>query len=144
MQLVVPKAKEVSVGTVTDLAVARGLPARLLRKRLVNTSAALDCAGSQVLTEAETAFQRKARSEPYSRLRAYHAAFATRMICKKEGSGVSRAEVALRHPPNSKRRVRKIGSESCCESRDLERTGRKLSSISTTALSVSGVPLAQR
>ncbi|SMF70893.1 hypothetical protein SAMN02982917_3955 [Azospirillum oryzae] len=50
LQLVVPTATKVSTDTITDLAVALGLPSRLLRKRLVKTSEALDSASASTLT----------------------------------------------------------------------------------------------
>lgn len=50
MQLVLPNATTVSASTITDLAVALGLPSRLLRKRLLNTSAALDVAAASALS----------------------------------------------------------------------------------------------
>jgi hypothetical protein len=49
LQLVVPTASEISTDTITDLAVALGLPSRLLRKRLVKTSEALDSATASAL-----------------------------------------------------------------------------------------------
>lgn len=52
MQLVPTRLAEVSTDTVTNLAVALGLPARLLRKRLVNTRAALDSAGASAVSRA--------------------------------------------------------------------------------------------
>lgn len=69
MQLVVPDANEVAIDTVTDLAVALGLPSRLLRKRLVNTSVALDNVASSILADSlerspAKAFRRSAEQAP--------------------------------------------------------------------------------
>lgn len=52
MQIVAYDSTEVSIDTVTDLAVALGLPSRLLRKRLVNTGVALDNLSSSIRADS--------------------------------------------------------------------------------------------
>jgi len=57
MQLVVPDAKSVTTETIADLAVALGLPSRLLQKRLVRTSEALDQAAPALIDQASALSQ---------------------------------------------------------------------------------------
>ncbi|MCW2338232.1 hypothetical protein M2337_002465 [Sphingobium sp. B2D3A] len=64
MQLVAPETKEVSVEAISDLAVALGLPSRLLQKRLVRTSAALDTAGIALASTKEDASGREVSKAP--------------------------------------------------------------------------------
>lgn len=54
MQLVFPDAISVTTETIADLAVALGLPSRLLKKRLVRTSEALDQATPALIDQVST------------------------------------------------------------------------------------------
>lgn len=59
VKLVAEKSAKVSDASITELAVALGLPSKLLHKRLINTNAALEEAGSALLADGQQAVTMK-------------------------------------------------------------------------------------